>query len=52
MQDRKSPVFVAATSNNVTALPPEVICKGRFDELFFVNLPNQAEQAPGVAIGE
>jgi ATP-dependent 26S proteasome regulatory subunit len=43
MQDRKAPVFVAATCNNVTALPPELIRKGRFDELFFVDLPNQAE---------
>jgi SpoVK/Ycf46/Vps4 family AAA+-type ATPase len=44
MQDRKSPVFVAATCNNVTVLPPELIRKGRFDELFFVGLPNQAER--------
>jgi ATP-dependent 26S proteasome regulatory subunit len=44
MQDRKAPVFVAATCNNVSALPPELIRKGRFDELFFVDLPNQAER--------
>ncbi len=44
MQDRKAPVFVAATSNNVTVLPPEFIRKGRFDELFFVDLPNIAER--------
>ncbi|HEX8813665.1 MAG TPA: AAA family ATPase, partial [Terracidiphilus sp.] len=44
MQDRKSPVFVAATCNNVTVLPPELIRKGRFDELFFVDLPNQTER--------
>ncbi len=44
MQERKSPVFVAATCNNVTVLPPELIRKGRFDELFFVDLPNQAER--------
>lgn len=44
MQDRKSPVFVAATCNDVTVLPPELIRKGRFDELFFVDLPNQAER--------
>src|SRR5215470_7342605 len=44
MQDRKAPVFVAATCNNVTALPPELIRKGRFDELFFVDLPNRAER--------
>jgi len=44
MQDRKAPVFVAATSNNVMVLPPELIRKGRFDELFFVDLPNIAER--------
>jgi hypothetical protein len=44
MQDRKAPVFVAATCNNVTVLPPELIRKGRFDELFFVDLPHQAER--------
>jgi hypothetical protein len=44
MQDRKAAVFVAATCNNVTVLPPELIRKGRFDELFFVNLPNQEER--------
>lgn len=44
MQDRKSPVFVAATSNNVNVLPPELIRKGRFDEIFFVDLPNAAER--------
>jgi hypothetical protein len=44
MQDRKAPVFVAATCNNVTVLPPELIRKGRFDELFFVDLPNLAER--------
>ena len=44
MQDRKAAVFVAATCNNVTVLPPELIRKGRFDELFFVDLPNHAER--------
>ena len=44
MQDRKAPVFVAATCNNVTVLPPELIRKGRFDELFFVDLPDQTER--------
>jgi hypothetical protein len=44
MQDRKAAVFVAATCNNVTVLPPELIRKGRFDELFFVDLPNQIER--------
>jgi SpoVK/Ycf46/Vps4 family AAA+-type ATPase len=50
MQDRKAPVFVAATCNNVTVLPPELIRKGRFDELFFVDLPNQAERKQICAI--
>jgi len=45
MQERKAPAFVAATCNNVTALPPELIRKGRFDELFFVDLPNQSERS-------
>lgn len=44
MQDRKAPVFVAATCNNVSVLPPELIRKGRFDELFFVDLPNRVER--------
>ena len=44
MQERKAPVFVAATCNNVNALPPELIRKGRFDELFFVDLPNLTER--------
>ena len=44
MQERKAPVFVAATCNNVKVLPPELIRKGRFDELFFVDLPNAAER--------
>ncbi len=50
MQDRKAPVFVAATCNNVTVLPPELIRKGRFDELFFVDLPNQTERKQIYAI--
>jgi ATP-dependent 26S proteasome regulatory subunit len=50
MQDRKAPVFVAATCNNVTVLPPELIRKGRFDELFFVDLPNQGERKQIFAI--
>ena len=50
MQDRKAPVFVVATCNNVTVLPPELIRKGRFDELFFVDLPNQAEREQVLSI--
>lgn len=44
LQDRKAPVFVVATANDVTQLPPELLRKGRFDELFFVDLPNQEER--------
>jgi len=40
MQDRDSGVFLAATSNTLSALPPEMLRKGRFDEIFFVDLPN------------
>jgi len=40
MQDREAGVFLAATSNNISALPPEMLRKGRFDEIFFVDLPN------------
>jgi len=43
MQEKKSPVFIVATSNDISALPPEFLRKGRFDELFFVDLPD-AEQ--------
>lgn len=45
MQDRESGVFLAATSNNISALPPEMLRKGRFDEIFFVDLPNPAARA-------
>jgi SpoVK/Ycf46/Vps4 family AAA+-type ATPase len=44
LQDRKAPVFVVATSNNIKELPPELTRKGRFDEIFFVDLPNAAER--------
>jgi ATP-dependent 26S proteasome regulatory subunit len=40
MQDRETGVFLAATSNNISALPPEMLRKGRFDEIFFVDLPS------------
>jgi SpoVK/Ycf46/Vps4 family AAA+-type ATPase len=39
LQDRRGDVFVVATSNDVSRLPPEFIRKGRFDEVFFVDLP-------------
>jgi ATP-dependent 26S proteasome regulatory subunit len=45
MQDRESGVFLAATSNNITVLPPEMMRKGRFDEIFFVDLPKPEVRA-------
>jgi len=39
MQDHQAPVFLVATANNIDALPPELLRKGRFDEVFFVDLP-------------
>jgi ATP-dependent 26S proteasome regulatory subunit len=45
MQDREGGVFLAATSNNITALPPEMLRKGRFDEIFFVDLPDADARA-------
>ncbi|MBT3380721.1 MAG: AAA family ATPase [Lentisphaerae bacterium] len=44
MQEKTSPVFVIATANDVTQLPPELLRKGRFDELFFVDLPDEGER--------
>ncbi|MDJ0591310.1 MAG: AAA family ATPase [Pleurocapsa sp. MO_226.B13] len=44
MQEKKSPVFVMATANRVERLPGEFLRKGRFDEIFFVDLPNPAER--------
>src|SRR5450755_1375351 len=44
LQEKTSPVFVIATANNVTQLPPELLRKGRFDEIFFVDLPNREER--------
>ncbi len=41
MQDRKGTVFLVATANDVSALPPELLRKGRFDEIFFVDLPTE-----------
>ena len=41
MQDHKASVFVIATANDIEALPPELLRKGRFDEIFFVDLPKQ-----------
>jgi SpoVK/Ycf46/Vps4 family AAA+-type ATPase len=40
MQERQAPVFLVATANDIEALPPELLRKGRFDEIFFVDLPD------------
>ena len=44
MQEKKSTVFIVATANDISKLPPEFLRKGRFDELFFVDLPNEQER--------
>jgi SpoVK/Ycf46/Vps4 family AAA+-type ATPase len=45
LAEKKGTVFVVATANDISALPPELIRKGRFDEIFFVDLPNTAVRA-------
>lgn len=44
MQEKESSVFVVATANNHEAIPPEFLRAGRFDEIFFINLPNKKER--------
>lgn len=44
MQEKKEPVFVVATANDISSLPPELLRKGRFDEIFFVDLPSASER--------
>ncbi|WP_437187667.1 AAA family ATPase [Planctomicrobium sp. SH668] len=44
LQEHTSPVFVVATANNISALPAELLRRGRFDEIFFVDLPNYQER--------
>ncbi|MDE7252969.1 MAG: AAA family ATPase [Acetatifactor sp.] len=44
MQEKTSPAFVVATANDITKLPPELMRKGRFDEIFYVALPNPEER--------
>lgn len=44
MQEKTSPVFIVATANNVQILPAELLRKGRFDEIFFLNLPTELER--------
>lgn len=50
MSERNEGVFLVATANDIFGLPPELLRKGRFDELFFVDLPNDAERAAILAI--
>jgi SpoVK/Ycf46/Vps4 family AAA+-type ATPase len=50
LQEKTSPVFVIATANNVDELPPEMMRKGRFDEIFFVDLPTLPERREIMAI--
>lgn len=54
MQEKTSPVFVIATANRVERLPSEFLRKGRFDEIFFVDLPNEEERKEifGIHLGK
>ena len=45
MQEKDSLAFVLATANNISKLPPELLRKGRFDEIFYVGLPNEKERS-------
>jgi len=44
LSEKTSPVFVVATANNIDWIPPEILRKGRFDEMFFLNLPSREER--------
>ena len=44
LSEKSSPVFVVATANNIDWIPPEILRKGRFDEMFFLNLPTREER--------
>ena len=44
LSEKTSPVFVVATANNIEFIPPEILRKGRFDEMFFLNLPTREER--------
>ncbi|WP_204104943.1 MULTISPECIES: AAA family ATPase [Spirulina sp. CCY15215] len=50
LAEKRSPVFVVATANNIQTLPPEMLRKGRFDEIFFVGLPSQEERKAILAV--
>ena len=50
LQEKRQDVFVVATANDLSVLPPELLRKGRFDEIFFVDLPNEEERMAILAI--
>jgi len=50
LQEKTKPVFVVATANDISALPPELLRKGRFDEIFFIDLPDEEERREIFAI--
>jgi len=50
MQEKTKPVFVIATANDIESLPPELLRKGRFDEIFFIDLPKLEERKTIFAI--
>jgi len=50
LQEKTAPVFVVATANDISQLPPELLRKGRFDEIFFVDLPSEEERKEVFAI--
>jgi SpoVK/Ycf46/Vps4 family AAA+-type ATPase len=50
LQEKTAPVFVVATANRIDDLPPELLRKGRFDEIFFVDLPSEEERREIFAI--
>jgi SpoVK/Ycf46/Vps4 family AAA+-type ATPase len=54
LSERSKPVFIVATANDISQLPPELIRKGRFDEIFFVDFPNEAarEQIFAIHLGK
>ncbi len=50
MQEHKKPVFLIATANKVESLPPELLRKGRFDEIFYIDLPQPKERKEIISI--
>jgi SpoVK/Ycf46/Vps4 family AAA+-type ATPase len=50
MQEKTAPCFVVATANDISSLPPELLRRGRFDEIFFLDLPTLAERREILAV--